>query len=117
MSIGDGSQVLILKNCGIWLPCLFSFSPVSATKLQCLSPRTYDFIIKPFLEAYRTESHDFYFDLDVLPGPVLKTQEEVLDAILHLPEIEEQYREKYEAFNKRFNYLDDEIADMFYGDL
>ena len=64
------------------------------------------------LEAYRTESHDFYFDLDVLPGPVLKTQEEVLDAIRHLPEIEEKYREKYEAFNKRFNYLDDENASL-----
>ena len=64
------------------------------------------------LEMYKNEMRDFYIDLEELPGPILQTQEEVIEAISNLKEIEEKYRDKYRAFNARFNYLDDENASM-----
>ena len=54
-------------------------------------------------DAYKNEMRDFYFDIHMLPGPVVKNQEELLKSIENLPEIVEKYREKYRTFNKKFN--------------
>lgn len=58
-------------------------------------------------EQYRGELRDFYIEPDILPGPIVATQEE-LEA-----EIEKALSgtfvcdERYEAFCKKFTYLDD----------
>lgn len=54
-------------------------------------------------EEYKHQMRDFYFDLHILPGPVVKTQEELLITIKNLPEMVKKYQEKYEKFNERFN--------------
>ncbi len=59
------------------------------------------------LEEYQTEIRDFYIDLDELPGPILKTQQELLDSVLALKPITEKYREKYQKFCDTYTYLDD----------
>jgi Putative glycosyl/glycerophosphate transferases involved in teichoic acid biosynthesis TagF/TagB/EpsJ/RodC len=59
------------------------------------------------LEQYANDIRGFYFSLDELPGPILKTEDELVDAIRRVEETEEEYRDKYRAFNEKFNYLDD----------
>ena len=58
------------------------------------------------LEHYRDKSNGFYIDLDELPGPITKTQEELTKEILNLGE-NFKYDEKYKAFNDKYTYLDD----------
>lgn len=58
------------------------------------------------LEEYQGKLRDFYFELSELPGPILKTQEELEDAILNIDKYNEKYKEKYKKFNEKFNYLD-----------
>ena len=69
------------------------------------------------LAEYRDEMRGFYFSFDELPGPIVMSQKEMADAIIEAAEIEEdegvyknippKYRERYEAFNKKYNPLDD----------
>lgn len=59
------------------------------------------------LDEYQGKIRDFYFDLEELPGPILKTQEELEKEILNLEDYKEKYELKYSKFNKKFNYLDD----------
>ncbi len=59
------------------------------------------------LEEYQTEIRDFYIDLDELPGPILQTQQELLNTVLALAPIQQQYREKYQKFCDTYTYLDD----------
>lgn len=59
------------------------------------------------LEEYKEELRGFYFEIeDVLPGPIVKTQDELEQEIANIASYMEKYKEKYEAFNKKFNYLD-----------
>lgn len=58
------------------------------------------------LEAYGNEIRGFYIDLDELPGPIVKTEDELIKAIKKAPN-DHSYDEKYEKFNAKFNYLDD----------
>ena len=58
------------------------------------------------LEHYRDKSNGFYIDLDELPGPITKTQEDMTKEILRLDK-EFKYDEKYEKFNSKYTYLDD----------
>lgn len=59
------------------------------------------------LEHYRDESNGFYFDVeDELPGPIVKTQKDLVDAVLKASN-DFVYDEKYALFNKKYNYLDD----------
>ena len=62
------------------------------------------------LDSYKNNLRDFYMDLDELPGPIAKTQEELEYNLENIEEISKQYKEKYEKFNKKFNYLDDKDA-------
>ena len=59
------------------------------------------------LEEYKEKLRDFYFSLEELPGPIVKTQLELEDEILNIKEYEEKYGEKYKKFYDKFNYLDD----------
>lgn len=54
-------------------------------------------------EQYKHEMRDFYFDIHILPGPVLKDQEEVLKTLKNLPEVVDKYEKKYVKFNEVFN--------------
>lgn len=54
-------------------------------------------------EAYKNQMRDFYLDIHTLPGPVVKTQEELLKIIKNLPEVMENYQANYEKFNETFN--------------
>ena len=59
------------------------------------------------LEEYKGKLRDFYFGLDELPGPIVKTQAELENEILNIHNYENIYKDKYEKFNNKFNYLDD----------
>ena len=59
------------------------------------------------LDYYRNESNGFYFDVEEnLPGKIVKTDDDLIDEIIRVSK-EFKYDEKYEDFNKKFNYLDD----------
>lgn len=59
------------------------------------------------LDDYKNNLRNFYLDLSVLPGPIAKTQTELEDNLLNIDTISKKYKKKYDAFNKKFNYLDD----------
>ena len=42
-----------------------------------------------------------------LPGPILRTNDAVVDALHHMDAIEETYKERYEEFYERFCSVDD----------
>ena len=76
------------------------------------------------LEEYKEQLRGFYFDIEeTLPGPIVKTQQELEQEILNIDNYMEKYKEKYEAFNKKFNYLDGDncskkvIDAIFKGDI
>lgn len=54
-------------------------------------------------ESYKHELRDFYLDIHILPGPVVKTQEELLKNIKNIDHVVDKYKEKYIEFNKMFN--------------
>ena len=59
------------------------------------------------LEQYENDIRGFYFSVDTLPGPILKTEDELVEAIKNVNSIAEEYKEKYQVFHDTFNYLDD----------
>jgi CDP-glycerol glycerophosphotransferase len=60
------------------------------------------------LEKYRDVLRGFYLDMEKdLPGPLLLTNDEVVDAIKNIDEIQETYKERYEEFYNRFCCVDD----------
>lgn len=60
------------------------------------------------LEKYRDVLHGFYLDIDKdLPGPIFRTNDEVVEAIKNIDKIQEQYKERYEEFYNRFCCVDD----------
>lgn len=60
------------------------------------------------LEKYRDVLHGFYMDIEKdLPGPILRTNDEVVDAIRNIDKVSETYREKYEEFYNIFCCIDD----------
>jgi len=55
------------------------------------------------LEKYRDTLKGFYLDIEKeAPGPLLMTSEEVVNAILHIDEIKEEFSEIYDEFYRRF---------------
>lgn len=61
----------------------------------------------PDLDAYRDDIRGVYFDLEeVAPGPVVATQEEVVEAIRAMDDTG-PYAESYARWVERFNALDD----------
>jgi CDP-glycerol glycerophosphotransferase len=60
------------------------------------------------LEKYREELHGFYIDMETeVPGPLLQTGEELIQAIEHINDIDETYKERYNRFYDRFCKVDD----------
>lgn len=62
------------------------------------------------LDDYRNNMRDFYIDLDELPGPIITGEDELIREIKSIDGYWDKYSEKYDAFNKKFNYLDDADA-------
>lgn len=62
------------------------------------------------LDDYKGNLRDFYLDLDELPGPIAKTQDELEENLENIDKMQEKYKDVYEKFNKKFNYLDDKNA-------
>ena len=42
-----------------------------------------------------------------LPGPVLQTEQELIEAIAHIDEVKEKYRSKYDKFYEDYCQLED----------
>ena len=60
------------------------------------------------LENYRDQLRGFYFDLEpVVPGPLVRSTEDVLHALNRLPEVELEFAERYAAFRETFCHLED----------
>ncbi len=60
------------------------------------------------IEKYRDILRGFYIDINTeVPGPLVYTTEEVIDAIQNIDQITEQYKERYEEFYERFCSVDD----------
>lgn len=60
------------------------------------------------LDKYRDMLRGFYMDIESeVPGPLLFTNEEVVDAIKQIDTINMEYKEKYEEFYERFCSLED----------
>lgn len=55
------------------------------------------------LDKYRDVLRGFYIDIEEeLPGPLLFTNEEIIDAIQDIEALKEKYAEKYERFYKKY---------------
>ena len=60
------------------------------------------------LEKYRDMLRGFYLDIETeVPGPLLFTTDEVIDAIKNIDSITEKYADKYVEFYDRFCHIDD----------
>ena len=57
------------------------------------------------LEEYANEIRGFYFDIDILPGAIVKDEDHLIEELLKVDSWKKD--EKYDRFNKKFNYLDD----------
>lgn len=56
------------------------------------------------LDEYLNDIRGFYINVDELPGPIVRTEDDLIDAIKNIKFICD---EKYAAFNEKYNYLDD----------
>lgn len=60
------------------------------------------------LEKYRDILHGFYMNMeDEVPGPMLFTTAEIVDAIKNIDEVQKKYTEKYDAFYEKYCSLED----------
>ncbi|MFJ8257630.1 CDP-glycerol glycerophosphotransferase family protein [Peribacillus asahii] len=60
------------------------------------------------LDDYRDNLRGFYIDFeDEAPGPLMKTTEDIIDAVLHLDEVNKKYETKYRAFRSKYCGLED----------
>ena len=59
------------------------------------------------LDDYKNNLRDFYFDLNILPGPIVKQEDDLIKEIKNIDNYDELYHDKYIKFNEKFNYLDD----------
>jgi len=71
-------------------------------------------------ERYAEELRGFYLDYDALPGPVVRTQEALFDAIEHATEDLRDRAAERERFRERFTPMDDgraseRVVDAIFG--
>lgn len=60
------------------------------------------------LDKYKDVLRGFYIDLEEeLPGPILYTTEEIIRTLHDIDSMQEQYKEKYEAFYEKYCGLED----------
>src|SRR5699024_1179516 len=63
------------------------------------------------LENYRDKLRGLYFDLEKeVPGPILMTTEDVIEAVENIESVKEKYSIKYNEFYNRFCSWDDGMA-------
>lgn len=63
------------------------------------------------LEKYRDVLRGFYIDIEEeLPGPLLFTTEEVIDAFRNMDEIVRKYKDKYDVFYEKYCSWEDGMA-------
>ena len=55
------------------------------------------------LEEYKNDIRGFYISLDELPGRIVTTEDQLLDAIKE----DDDYNEKFKIFNEKYNSLED----------
>ncbi|QBI53335.1 CDP-glycerol glycerophosphotransferase family protein [Streptomonospora litoralis] len=73
------------------------------------------------IESYRDNLRGFYFDFEeTAPGPLLKTSDDVIGALVDVDEVAAAYGGKYREFTDRFCPLDDgnasaRVADRVFG--
>lgn len=71
-------------------------------------------------EKYGSVLRGFYLDMEKdLPGPLLKTNDDVLSALHNLPKVEQEYAGAYQRFSDRFNNWEDghasqRVVDAFF---
>lgn len=59
------------------------------------------------LEKYRDMLRGFYLDIEKeVPGPLLFTTQEVIDAIANIEDVKEEFKEKYKKFYQQFCSLE-----------
>lgn len=61
------------------------------------------------IELYRDEMRGFYLDLSELPGPIVKTEKELIDAIRNI-DMNYELSSQLDVFNKKFNIMNDGYA-------
>ena len=59
------------------------------------------------MEEYRDEMRGFYLDIKELPGPVIKTEKELVEALNAFTEIDENYQKEISHFNAEYNRMND----------
>lgn len=59
------------------------------------------------LEHYAEDLRGIYLDVSELPGPIVRTQDELVAAVRAAGSPSPELSEKYARFNERFTYLDD----------
>lgn len=58
-------------------------------------------------DEYKNEMRDFYIDISELPGPIVKTRQELTEEIFNIDSYNRKYGEKYIDFYNKYNCLDD----------
>lgn len=60
------------------------------------------------IDKYRNTLRGFYIDMEnEVPGPLLKTTDEVIDTIKNINDMNEKYKDRYDLFYNRFCEWDD----------
>ncbi|MBE5957552.1 MAG: bifunctional glycosyltransferase family 2 protein/CDP-glycerol:glycerophosphate glycerophosphotransferase [Lachnospiraceae bacterium] len=60
------------------------------------------------LEKYRDVLRGFYLDVDKeLPGPILQTNDELVEAVKNINRVNKEYADKYNRFYRKFCCVDD----------
>jgi CDP-glycerol glycerophosphotransferase len=73
------------------------------------------------LDAYGDEIRGFYVDyVDTVPGPLLRTSDEVADALRDIEGVKAEWAPRYQGFVRRFCELDDghasaRVVDRLFG--
>ena len=99
---------------------LYMLSDILVTDYSSVSIE-YSLLMKPFLfymydlEEY-TKERDFYYNyLDSLPGPIIKTEDELIYAISNIDSIMETYHDSYMTYYEKYNALNDgNVCRRFY---
>ncbi len=59
-------------------------------------------------ENYRNELRGMYIDMErELPGPIVRTNDELVEALRNIDQISKQYEERYDTFYEKFCHVDD----------
>lgn len=99
-SYDDISEIYLISDI-----CITDYSSVFFDYANLKRPilfYTYDF------DKYKNQLRGFYIDMNTeVPGPLLYTSEQVVQAIEDIDEITKEYKERYDQFYDRFCCYDD----------